>query len=138
MSSESTIGIKEDVLALAVKKKIRPLVEAGVFDDPAGEGYHHSKVLPNAQPHLTEDSIRSDPTENLVRAVQSSSNLLSTQEKIWTKQFATHCNADDCRRNLLDLLYGAGSVADRIATFREWSHVRSVPDSDFKQGCTAT
>ena len=138
MSSEHTIEIKQDVLASAVEKRIRPLAESGVFDNPAEEGYHHSKVLPNAQPCLKEEAIRSNPTENLLRAVQASSNLLSTQEKIWTKQLATHCDADDCRRHLLDLLYGAGSVADRIRAFHEWAHVRPVPDTEYKQGCTAT
>jgi len=138
MLPEDTIRIREDVLALAVKKKIRPLVEAGAFDDPADEGYHHSKVLPNAQPYLTENAIRSDPIDNLDKAVQSSSNLLSTQEKIWTRQFTTHCDADDCRRHLLDLLYGAGALPDRIKSFHDWAYVRSVPDSDYKQGCTAT
>lgn len=138
MSSEDTIKIREDVLALAVEKRIRPLVDAGVFDNPVEEGYHHSKVLPNAQPCLTEDAIRSNPTENLIKAVQSSSNLLSTQEKIWTKQLATHCDADDCRRYLLDLLYGAGNLADRIRAFHDWAHVRPVPDTDYKQGCNTT
>jgi len=138
MSPEDTIRIKGDVLKLAVEKKIRPLVEEGAFDDPANEGYHHSKVLPNAQPHLTEDAIRSNPIESLDRAVQSSSNLLSAQEKIWTRQFTTHCDVDDCRRHLLDLLYGAGDLSDRIKSFDDWAHVRLVPDTEHKQGCTAT
>ena len=138
MTPEHAAGINEDVLALAVEKKIRPLLDQGAFADPGNEGYHHAKVLPSAQPCLTEEAIRLDPTGSLVKAVQSSSNLLSTQEKIWTKQLATHCDDDDCRRYLLDLLYGAGELADRIKTFHDWAHVRPVPGTEFRQGCTST
>lgn len=137
MPSE-VVEINRDKLAVAVERKIRPLFEAGAFENPAEEGYHHSKVLPNAQPLLAENAIRSDPRENLVKAVQASTNLLSTQEKIWTKQLATHSDEDDCRRHLLDLLYGAGSIVDRMKAFHAWAQVRPVPDTDYKQGCTPT
>jgi AAA domain (dynein-related subfamily) len=138
MSSENTIRVNEGVLALAVEKKIRPLAEAGVFSDPANEGYHHSKVLPNAQPYLTEEAIRSDPTGSLMNAVLASENLLSVQERIWTKQLAEHCDAEGCMGHLLELLYGAGSLGDRVAKFHDWAYVREVPDTAYKQGCTTT
>jgi len=135
MTPEFVVNINRSTLALAVEKRIRPLCEKGVFDDPKNEGYHHAKVLPKAQPCLTQEAIRADPRGNLVKAVQSSFNLLSVSEKIWTKQLATHCDEDVCRRYLLDLLYGAGDLADRLRAFHDWSRVRPVPGTEYQQGC---
>lgn len=132
------VRIKEDVLALAVERKIRPLVEQGAFEDPDEEGYHHSKVLPTAGPFLTQEAIRSDARESLLKATQASSNLLATQEKIWTKQLTKHCDPEECKRHLLDLLYGSGEPIDRVRSFYDWAAVRPVPDTDYKQGCTNT
>ena len=139
MDVPEAIHINEKILDLAVEKKVRPLVDAGAFDDPGNEGYHHMKVLPAARLCLTPEAIQSSPVENFKKAVVSaSSNLLFTQEKIWAKQMAIHCDADELKRHLLDLLYGTGELLDRIKTFQTWAALRPVPGTDFKQGCSHT
>ena len=128
-----TILIDEELLALAVERKIRPiLIDQGELLEGGEEAYQHHKVLPKATPLLSEQSISSDPISALKGAVSASFNLLSQFETIKAVRFTDSCSPNEARTLALDLLYGSEDLEARIKKFLDWagvSHHKSDADS---------
>jgi MoxR-like ATPase len=132
------LRINERLLELAVQKSIRPQAEAGRFDDPDIEGYHHQKVIPTAQPCLSRESLAQDAKAGLKGAIQTHVNLLSPYEASWASAFAAECDPDDLRDQLITLLYGDDHLRERLETFLDWARVRAIPNTTKKVGINAT
>ena len=135
---EIEVSIDEEVLAKAVEKTIRPIINTGVLEDANREGFQHQKMLPTAQPCLTREAIEDNPVENVSRAIGAGTWLLSQYELMFAKTFLDRCDADDCRRHCLDLLHGAGDLESRIRSFHDWSEVRLVEETGDKSGINPT
>jgi hypothetical protein len=129
-----TISIDEELLALAVERKIRPiLIDQGELLEGGEEAYQHHKVLPKATPLLSQQSISTDPISALKGAVSASFNLLSQFETIKAVRFADSCSPDEARTLALDLLYGSEDLEVRVKKFLDWAgvshHKKSEADS---------
>ena len=118
------MAIDEKLLALAVERKIRPLlIDQGELLQGGEEAYQHHKVLPKALALLSRESIASDPIGALKGAVSASSNLLSQYEKMRPIEFLGSCSPTEARESTLDLLYGSGDLESRVKSFLDWGGV---------------
>ncbi|HCS51548.1 AAA family ATPase [Rubinisphaera sp.] len=130
--------INFEVLDEAVKKTIRPyLINQGALYDPKNEGYHHKKIIPNAQPHLTEQAIQEDVKTHLKAAFDCDVNLLSHHDKMPVQKFITEADPELLKQHLLDLLFGKNSLEKRIQDFFEWSKMQKGT-SQTKSGINPT
>lgn len=127
----NTLVLNERLLALAVDQNIRPtLVDDGHLANAKDEGYHHQKVIPRAQPHLTRSALEKDEVGSVRKAVGAASNLLSQYEGTWALGFLDKVNPDDARGRFLDLLHGSGGLEDRVRAFHEWAKLRDVAEGE--------
>lgn len=121
------VNINQDLLARAVAAKIKPLlIDQDYLDDSKHEGYHHEKVIPKAQPLLARRSLEQDGRKAVTGAVNASVNLLSRFETMQAAEFLQGRVPSDVRDHVIELLYGKGVLADRIAAFLKWGGVREV------------
>jgi len=130
--------INEQLLALAVEKSIRPQVEAGRFDDPDMEGYHHQIVIPAARKWLSPESIVQDPNASLKGAIKAHVNLLSKFEAAPALALAVQSDPEELRGRLTEFLYGDEDTRDRLENFLAWAQVRPIPDTNKKIGINGT
>lgn len=124
------IEINAALLARALEAKIKPLLfDQGFLDDPDNDGYHHSKIIPTAQPLLAPVSLNNDARDAVTKAISANVNLLSPIEAVQATDFLKTCRPEDVRDHTTDLLYGTGDLTDRIAKFLEWGEVREVKEA---------
>lgn len=125
------LKLKLDVLDAAVEKTIRPfLVEQDQLNDTDGEGYHHTKILPTVQPHLTEDSLTADAKSHLEAAVKGHVNLLSQFELMPALKFIRESDGSVLAEHVQDLLYGSRPIQERMEEFLSWSTIQPTEAGD--------
>jgi len=123
------VEINKELFASAVDQTIRPyLIDKGCLNDPKSEGYHHKKVIPNAQPFLTQDSLNSDAVGNIKAALKARANLLSQYEYIRPKSFLDVANPEEVRDRCIDLLYGSDDLKTRLVRFFDWGDYHKGSD----------
>ena len=121
-SSKLTWKIDEVKLKEAVDKVIRPrLIDDGHLFDSSREGYHHSKIIPNAQPLLTRDKLTENTKDNLINALKAKQNLLSQFEFMSALQFIEEAVENEIKSKAIDFLWGEKNLESRIAEFLGWS-----------------
>jgi 5-methylcytosine-specific restriction protein B len=103
-----------------------------------GERYIQEQVLPNAQPHLQEEALRTAPKEKLLSALKANYNLLAVFESVFTKNFINFVSENDLMDHIIDLLYGPGDIALRLRHFLSWANVEPIPGENKKRGINAT
>jgi hypothetical protein len=137
-SSDGKIDLRKDILKLAVDKAIRPRLERGDFEADNREGYHHSKVLPRAQPELTREALQRDATTHVWTAVSACVNMLSSFEQVRIRAFLKQCDPDALSRHLIDLLHSSEDLVDRVDAFLQWGGQQKAVDGDETIGFTST
>lgn len=106
------------LLDAAVKRTLHSyLFDQGALADGNREGYHHQKILPNAQRHLTRDALETRPRESLLGALKADVNLLHAQDRMKASAFAQQEEPAALSRCLLDLLYGNTPLEELLISF---------------------
>ena len=121
------LSLKEKTLEAALDQVIRPLIEGGALDE-GREGYIHQSVIPEAQRHLTKESIADDPVAAVRTALAAHENLLHATEIQKAVDFVAEATAEDVQERLEDLLRGSGDLAERVKRFLEWGSTQPGPE----------
>jgi 5-methylcytosine-specific restriction protein B len=125
----SSMNIDLAVLDRAVNQNIRPcLIDDGRLLGPKGESYQHQKVIPTAQPLLTQQSLQADAKSSLESALKASTNLLTQFDVVHAVDFVKLKPADEVRKHALDLLHGDAPLLTRVENFHRWAKVRDSGD----------
>jgi hypothetical protein len=92
------------------------------------EGYQHQKVIPRASEHLSRESITSDPIGAVQRAIGEHVNLLHPIEAAQAIDLISAEDPEEVSDRVLNLLYGADELSDRLERFLEWNTPRELAD----------
>ena len=121
-AAETDLRINKELLALAVKRTIRPyLVDKDYLGENELEGYQHNQIIPKAQPLLSPESLNNDPINSVKNAIRAAQNLLSQYEHARPLHFLDECDPEEARQNFIDLLHGDDELRDRIDRFKNWA-----------------
>ncbi|GEM_PF-612134 len=103
-----------------------------------GEMFVQRDALKKASPYLERDLLEKSPKENLLKVISANSGLLAIYEGSFARHFVGHVDESELGSRIVDLLYGATPLEERLRAFSEWSKVEPSAESGKKSGINGT
>ena len=130
VGTTESLSLNEDVLDAMAQRVVRPMIEAGTFENPDQEGFIQLKVIPTVQEALSDERLGEDPVSALAEALRAHGNLLHAVELTQALDFAEETTPEDLRNHLDDLLRGSDSFSERVRRFVAWGELRPGPEGE--------
>lgn len=126
------------LLDRAVEQNIRPcLITDGCLENVKHEGYHHQQLIPKIQAYLSQAALKEDVVKNVSRAIQQSTNLLTSFDVIPAIEFLKSQLPETIHQQVTSLLYGTEPLLKRAEVFHQWAKVAKLEDGK-KRGINLT